>query len=141
MHLTRLIDTYTTRGVPMLVHCRGGVGRAGVVACCWLIKLGLCGWVEPDAELSPLPNPSSPSPIPFDSEKSVPRHLSGPGISPLGKTNGHASRRTLRHDTVHFVERVIAVVRVRRSMKAVETYEQVKFLVDFVEHLREGEMV
>lgn len=37
--------------------------------------------------------------------------------------------------TVQLVERVIAVVRRRRSLKAVETYEQVKFLVDFVEYL------
>ncbi|KAJ7072462.1 protein-tyrosine phosphatase-like protein [Mycena amicta] len=45
-HLTRIIDTYTLRGVPVLVHCRGGVGRAGVVACCWLLKLGLSGWLK-----------------------------------------------------------------------------------------------
>lgn len=37
---------------------------------------------------------------------------------------------------MQLVERVIAVVRRRRSPKAVETYEQVKFLVDFVELLR-----
>ncbi|KAH8119471.1 hypothetical protein DFH11DRAFT_1874284 [Phellopilus nigrolimitatus] len=37
--------------------------------------------------------------------------------------------------TVQLVERAIVVVRRRRSLKAVETYEQVRFLVDFVEHL------
>ena len=37
---------------------------------------------------------------------------------------------------MRLVERVISVVRRRRSPKAIETYEQVKFLVDFVEHLR-----
>jgi protein tyrosine phosphatase len=41
-------------------------------------------------------------------------------------------------DTVRFVEKIIAVVRKRRSMKAIETYEQVSFLVDFVHYLREG---
>ena len=37
--------------------------------------------------------------------------------------------------TIHLIERVISVVRRRRSLKAVETYEQVKFLASFVEHL------
>lgn len=63
----------------------------------------------------------------------------GPGFSSLGETHGHTHKGAPRYDTVRFVERVIAVVRRRRSMKAVETYEQVKFLVDFVEHLRKGE--
>lgn len=31
------------------------------------------------------------------------------------------------------------VVRRRRSLKAVETYEQVRFLIDFVEYLRAGD--
>lgn len=115
----------------MLVHCRGGVGRAGVVACCWIIKLGLCGWVDSDAELS--------STSLFPSSVPAPKHLSGPGISSIGEGHGHTQAGVPRYDTVRFVERVIAVVRRRRSMKAVETYEQVKFLVDFVEHLRKGE--
>lgn len=38
-------------------------------------------------------------------------------------------------ETLQLIERVIFVVRRRRSLKAVETYEQVKFLVDFVEYL------
>lgn len=44
----------------------------------------------------------------------------------------------VRKDTVQLVERVIKVLRKRRSMKAIETYEQVKFLADFVEYLRCG---
>lgn len=118
----------------MLVHCRGGVGRAGVVACCWIIKLGLCGWIETDAELSPTSSLLS-------SSVSAPKCLSGPGTSPIGETHGHTKAGVSRYNTVHFVERVIAVVRRRRSIKAVETYEQVKFLVDFVEYLRDGVMV
>jgi protein-tyrosine phosphatase len=46
----------------------------------------------------------------------------------------------VRRDTMQLVERAIAVARRRRSIKAVETYEQVKFLVDFVEYLRETPM-
>lgn len=86
-HLGRAIHQYTMRGVPILVHCRGGVGRAGLIACCWMLKLGLCGW---------------------------------------------------ERDSVALVERVIAVVRRRRSIKAIETFEQVRFLVDFVDYLRQG---
>ncbi|KAG1813827.1 phosphatases II [Suillus variegatus] len=44
--LTKLIDNYTMRGASILVHCRGGLGRAGLVACCWVLKIGLCGWIN-----------------------------------------------------------------------------------------------
>lgn len=37
---------------------------------------------------------------------------------------------------MQLVERVISIIRRRRSPKAVETYEQVRFLVDFVEFQR-----
>lgn len=37
---------------------------------------------------------------------------------------------------ISFVRSVISFVRKRRSSKAIETYEQVKFLVEYVEHLR-----
>lgn len=38
--------------------------------------------------------------------------------------------------TVEFVKDVISLVRRRRSLKAIETYEQVKFLVEYVDYLR-----
>ena len=117
--LTKVINTYTLSGIPVLVHCRGGVGRAGVIACCWLIRLGLCGWVQCGNSTS-----SKPVPSPFDHEPP--------------ETNATTSLET---ETAQFVENVIAVVRRRRSMKAVETYEQVRFLVDFVEYLRHRPMV
>jgi hypothetical protein len=41
-----LIRKYTLQGQNVLVHCRGGVGRAGLVACCWMLKMGLCGWIQ-----------------------------------------------------------------------------------------------
>jgi protein-tyrosine phosphatase len=96
-HLSKLIKNYTLNGIPVLVHCRGGVGRAGLIACCWALKLGLCGWIETGA--------------------------SSPGM--------------VRRDTLQLVERMIGSIRRRRSVKAIETYEQVKFLVDFVDFLRE----
>ncbi|KAI0717226.1 protein-tyrosine phosphatase-like protein [Cerioporus squamosus] len=99
-HLMKVIDTYTLRGFAVLVHCRGGVGRAGIVACCWMLKLGLCGWLE--------------------------------------SQHADASDSELVDDaTVQLIERLISVVRRRRSPKAIETYEQVKFLVDYVRFLRD----
>jgi hypothetical protein len=56
-------------------------------------------------------------------------------------TNDNSDTRDegqVRRDTLEQVERVIGVVRRRRSLKAIETYEQVKFLVGYVDHLRRG---
>ena len=101
VHLIDLINQYTLRGIPILVHCRGGVGRAGVIACCWAIRLGLCGWVD---------NPST-----------------------------SVMADALPNDEIlTYLEGVIGFVRRRRSMKAIETYEQVKFLVDYIDYLQQG---
>ena len=42
----------------------------------------------------------------------------------------------VRRDTLEQVEKAIGIVRRRRSLKAIETYEQVKFLVGYVDYLR-----
>ncbi|GAA5939477.1 uncharacterized protein JCM15063_006192 [Sporobolomyces koalae] len=39
--LDRLIRNHTLNGESVLAHCRGGIGRAGLVATCWLIKMGM----------------------------------------------------------------------------------------------------
>ncbi|CAG8539165.1 4340_t:CDS:2 [Paraglomus brasilianum] len=36
------MDTHIQQNERVLAHCRGGVGRAGLVACCWLLKRGYC---------------------------------------------------------------------------------------------------
>ncbi|RDB24873.1 hypothetical protein Hypma_008087 [Hypsizygus marmoreus] len=131
-HLTKVINTYTLRGIPVLVHCRGGVGRAGVIACCWLIRLGLCGWVEPGDIASH--SLHSPAPSLAQCNDFGGRH-SGPVAPALPAIISQSNMTATRKDTIQFVEKIIAVVRRRRSMKAVETYEQVRFLVDFVEYL------
>lgn len=112
-YLMDLINRYTLRGVPILVHCRGGVGRAGVVASCWVIRLGLCGWL--------------------DNAYSFSNIISG---STIAYANGSITSPAPGQDPVAFVEKVITLVRRRRSAKAVETYEQVKFLVEYVEYLQ-----
>ncbi|PCH43841.1 phosphotyrosine protein [Wolfiporia cocos MD-104 SS10] len=105
IQLVQLINTYTLRGQHILAHCRGGVGRAGLIASCWILRLGLCGWV--------------------DSVPTLPDATMEQQDAPLS-----------RRDTTMLVKRVINIVRRRRSPKAIETYEQVRFLVDFVELLR-----
>ncbi|EIW83254.1 phosphatases II [Coniophora puteana RWD-64-598 SS2] len=102
--LARLTAQYTLHGAHVLVHCRGGVGRAGLVACCWMLRLGLCGWIAPWA---------------------------GPPVA-------QELDADVRKDTIVLVQRAIAVVRRRRSVKAIETLEQVRFLVEYVDWLREN---
>jgi hypothetical protein len=81
-----------------------------------MLKLGLCGWIETDLR--------------YQSK----RNTAGDWTKDLVATN---SGSAVRRDTLQLVERVIGIVRKRRSVKAVETYEQVKFLVDYVEYLRD----
>ena len=94
-HLSHLITKYTLHGQNVLVHCRGGVGRAGLFACCWMLKLGLFG---------PIVGIQDPHGGNVDSE--------------LG-----------------MVEKVVEVVRKRRSLKAIETPQQVHFLLQYVHWL------
>lgn len=39
--LSRIVRRYTLRGASVLAHCRGGIGRAGLVASAWMVKMGL----------------------------------------------------------------------------------------------------
>ncbi|BGP18621.1 hypothetical protein JCM10213_004170 [Rhodosporidiobolus nylandii] len=39
-HLGRIVKEYTLKGRSVLSHCRGGIGRAGLVASCWMLKMG-----------------------------------------------------------------------------------------------------
>ena len=114
-HLTKLIETYTMRGDAILVHCRGGVGRAGIIACCWMLKLGLCGWTDPP-----------PGECDTSTEFMVSRD-----IAPSQTLEGEQ----VSQEKMRLIERLISVVRRRRSLKAIETYEQVRFLVEYVEFL------
>ncbi|CAG7850535.1 SubName: Full=Uncharacterized protein {ECO:0000313/EMBL:CCA67563.1} [Serendipita indica DSM 11827] len=146
-HLDTIITRYTLRGTSVLVHCRGGVGRAGLVACCWMLKLGLIGWIR---RIGPIPsgnalnalmpsfteagaNPSPSQPQPQDAPVN---HPPTNGISPYTDANQIYNDALERLETIDLVERVIRVVRRRRSVKAIETFEQVHFLVQFVEYLR-----
>ncbi|CAO1638079.1 unnamed protein product [Parajaminaea phylloscopi] len=50
--LNEIIVNCTLKGVNVLVHCRGGVGRAGTLAACWLIKMGFVDEFRSEAERS-----------------------------------------------------------------------------------------
>lgn len=119
--VTQLINSYTLQGVNVLCHCRGGVGRAGLVACCWMLKMGLCGWLEGEPEAI-CPRETIPSP-------------STDGSGSETDTDGEDGK-PIQTDTIQMVERIISVVRKRRSVKAIESFEQVLFLAEFVEYLR-----
>jgi len=71
------MDRHIQQGRKVLAHCRGGVGRAGLVACCWLLKRRFC----------------------LDAD------------------------------------RAIRLVRMRRSPKAIETMQQVDFIVQYANYI------
>lgn len=108
--ISHIIRTYTLRGIDVLSHCRGGVGRASIVAGSWAIKMGLI----------------TPTSIPV-----TPRSSTSVSV-----TREEKERRRGEVEDYATVERVIAVLRRRRSLKAIETYEQVRWLMEYVGWLR-----
>ncbi|KAF8135614.1 hypothetical protein EV363DRAFT_1321124 [Boletus edulis] len=124
--LDRIIERYTLQGISVLVHCRGGVGRAGLFACCWMLKLGLCGWIETDI-----------APTTATTASVVDSEIKHDDTS----SSLWDSETVVQRDTLQLVERVIEVVRRRRSVKAIETLEQVQFLVEYVDYLRTCERI
>ncbi len=58
------------------------------------------------------------------------------GWASASDCTGPVDEGQVRRDTLEQVERAIGIIRRRRSLKAIETYEQVKFLVGYVDYLR-----
>ncbi|KAL0245838.1 hypothetical protein I308_104975 [Cryptococcus tetragattii IND107] len=120
---------YTLQGINVLVHCRGGVGRAGMTACAWAIKMG---FVQPHPSLV------------IVEEAARQRYNLIHGISPSSNSTtpiapSAAIPAELEHQIVmSMVERVIAMIRCRRGLKAIESFEQVAFLMRYVGWLRQG---
>ncbi|OWZ76425.1 hypothetical protein C365_04571 [Cryptococcus neoformans Bt85] len=120
---------YTLQGINVLVHCRGGVGRAGMTACAWAIKMG---FVQPHPSLV------------IVEEAARQRYNLTHGISPTPNSStsvapSAAIPAELEHQIVmSMVERVIAMIRCRRGLKAIESFEQVAFLMRYVGWLRQG---
>lgn len=172
--ITSLVSDYTLQGVHVLVHCRGGVGRAGLIACIWMLKLGLV-WEAPRQAPFFMPkhlykvtprgqylrwesrgnNEQSHS---FASEGSRGNGINGYGN---GRSNGELPfvcdgmtppdtaeitrqmedftwRNSRAAEVMGCHETLCALVdtiRMRRSLKAIETAEQVHFLARYIEYL------
>ncbi|EMD32116.1 hypothetical protein CERSUDRAFT_127009 [Gelatoporia subvermispora B] len=157
--LGRLTECYILQGRPVLVHCRGGIGRAGLVACCLMLRLGLCGWLHDSEDIHERNDREEDTPSqPSDDSRDPSARCAPPLIGRCPSTSTSTSANSdvepayardlgleddettpplvVRADILRLLERVIGVVRARRSPKAIETYEQVKFLADYVEHLQ-----
>ncbi|ODN82490.1 hypothetical protein L198_07712 [Cryptococcus wingfieldii CBS 7118] len=141
-----IAQKYTLQGINVLVHCRGGIGRAGMTACAWAIKMG---FVQPHPSLTiveeaarrhaahtarsapaPALNPSSTS---TSSSSYTPNSSSSTAPAPAATIPAELEHQI----TMSIVERVIAMIRCRRGLKAIESYEQVQFLRRYVGWLRE----
>jgi hypothetical protein len=116
-HIERVIRNYTLRGIHVLAHCRAGVGRAGLTACAWAVKLGIVG---PSPDLEPQ----------F-------RQLLTASQEGLPDVPALSAQECENARVMSTVERVICLIRLRRSFKAIETFEQVNFLASYVAWLRQ----
>ena len=101
----------------------GGVGRAGLTASAWAIKMG---FVTPHPSLTVVEEAAL---------SKLPPHVF--------QTQAHAPGTLLPAELEHqivmsMVERVIAMIRSRRGLKAIESFEQVQFLAAYVRWLRAG---
>lgn len=90
-----------------------------------MLKLGLCGWIETDV---------APSTATSTSASEIKLKYDDDDV--LSEAIRWDSESAVRRDTLQMVERAIEVIRRRRSVKAIETLEQVQFLVEFVDYLR-----
>ncbi|BEI90688.1 uncharacterized protein CcaverHIS019_0307580 [Cutaneotrichosporon cavernicola] len=119
-----ITQRYTLQGINVLVHCRGGIGRAGLTACAWAIKMG---FVQPHPSLVNTVSKASES-----SSSSSSKKKSKSRSTPVVPANEDE-----RQIVMSVVERVIAMIRSRRGLKAIESMEQVQFLSTYVTWLRE----
>jgi protein tyrosine phosphatase len=130
-HMDKIIRNYTLRGRHVLAHCRGGVGRAGLVACTWMLKLGICGSVPSKQQQDPASNVQETT----GSREQV---IQDPTIQ--APPESLMRERKVPRDSMELLERVVYIIRRQRSVKAIETYEQVRFLLEFIEYLRDLDM-
>ena len=104
----------------------GGVGRAGLTASAWAIKMG---FVPPHPSLVVVEEAA---------HRQAQAHAHARGRD-RGKTQPVKVEipAELEHQIVmSIVERVIAMIRSRRGLKAIESFEQVQFLASYVRWIR-----
>ncbi|KAH7339744.1 hypothetical protein B0J17DRAFT_373194 [Rhizoctonia solani] len=136
-HMDQIIRDYTLAGRHVLVHCRGGVGRAGLVACVWMLKLGICGLPQSKQQQESTAQQAAIT----DSVDTVQTtNVREPVIrDPTTQTPPEhlMHERKVPRDSLELLERVVYIIRRQRSVKAIETYEQVRFLLEFIEYLKD----
>ncbi|CBQ69883.1 conserved hypothetical protein [Sporisorium reilianum SRZ2] len=138
--MTAIVTDCTMRGTNVLVHCRGGVGRAGLIACSWLLKMGFVGerskrGLAMDVDL----DGSSREIV----ERSTSAHAHA-GVVDSTTERADAQQQQQREESecdtiLDTVSCLIDTIRRRRSPKAIETAEQVRFLVEYVTFLHRQE--
>ncbi|GAA5991668.1 hypothetical protein JCM10908_001085 [Rhodotorula pacifica] len=124
--LAHIVRDYTLRGHSVLAHCRGGIGRAGLVASCWMLKMGLVA-------------PTIPTSISMQEAPASAGHLAdhlGGGVD--AHDGPEPSFALAMHDESYMtLRRVIDLIRRRRNIKAIETPHQVHFLHQYISYLRD----
>ncbi|UZJ54299.1 hypothetical protein CBS101457_003619 [Exobasidium rhododendri] len=140
--MTSMVEQFTLKGVNILVHCRGGVGRAGLIACTWMLKMGLVRSDQDEAYFrSSVGGVNGNSGVKNDSIRAQP-----PLPPPPRGTGDENKNRCAVEDTDHQIEtmqiinRLIDTIRRRRSPKAIETAEQVAFLFKYITYLKQQEV-
>lgn len=141
--MTSIVTDCTMKGTNVLVHCRGGVGRAGLIACAWLLKMGFVGEgslrglnrVDEEAKVGGATQ-SSKEIVERTTSPSSHSGLVNEGESHTGEAGEVEAECDAILDTVRCL---IETIRRRRSPKAIETAEQVRFLVEYVTYLHKQE--
>lgn len=168
--MTSIVQDCTLRGINVLVHCRGGVGRAGLIACSWLLKMGfvgdksrtgsrvgdsLVGTHASSKQIVERTTSRRSNDALIDASKSDHHDKDGDDLytTTNGSSNAHTamaehqietqmdeSEQEAECDTIlDTVRCLVDTIRRRRSPKAIETAEQVRFLVEYVTYLHRQE--
>ena len=144
--MTSIVTDCTMRGTNVLVHCRGGVGRAGLIACSWLLKMGFVG-ERSKRGLTGVDARAKVGDAIGSSREIVERTTSSSSHDAVVET-GDGDEEMHRPESVEEAECdeildtvrcLIETIRRRRSPKAIETAEQVRFLVEYVTYLHRQE--
>lgn len=118
--LEGVIRKHTLRGESVLAHCRGGIGRAGLVACAWMLKMGLV-W-EGKGEVDGTQSMGDPLAV-------VARV-----IELIRRRRRSVASFTLKHSRRRPADILFCSA---CSVKAIETAQQVHFLLEYVIFLQD----
>lgn len=143
--LTSVVMDYTLRGTTVLAHCRGGVGRAGLVAAAWMIKMGFVRSREPvqregletGGSVGPVVSELIETPAQLSESTASIADTTNLDLDAEEMTNGTKGEKAKEVETnaLALATEAIYAIRSRRSPKAIETAEQVDFLIQYARYL------